>query len=327
MSTFRICSIGCGGMATAGHGPAFARYAASHAGTELASCCDLDEGRARRFAASFGFARAYTDAREMLRAERPDAVALIVPVQFTAAYAAALLEAGFPVIMEKPPGLNEREVSRIIEAAERSGTPHMVSFNRRHMPLVRAFRDMERGEAPRFLQYDFYRVGRTDPDFSTTAVHGIDTTRFLAGADYREVRLSYAPQPGFPAHVRNIFLDCTFASGASARISFCPVSGLLAERCTAHLDGAAIEGRFPVFRSFDLPGRVVRIDGGKLTEIRADDPADGAYFANGFYGENAAFFDAVREGRRPADTAQSGYQTVVIADAIRKNLERVTFPE
>lgn len=323
---FRICSIGCGGMSSSGHGPAFARYAAAHEDTLLAACCDLDAAKAHAYAQRFGFARYYTDIDEMLRRERPDAVALIVPVQLTAALSVKLLRAGFPVIMEKPPGLNAEETNRIIEAAAQSGTPHMVSFNRRHMPLVRAFREMEAGASPRHLQYDFYRVGRTDADFSTTAIHGIDTTRFLAGSDYSEVHLNYAPQSGYPDRVRNIYLDCTFVNGATARITFCPVSGLLAERCTAHMEDAAIEGRFPIFGSFDLPGRVVRIERGKITDIRAADPAEGAYYNNGFYGENAAFFDAIRAGFTPVDTAASGLQTVVIADAIRQGLETVVFP-
>ena len=36
----------------------------------------------------------------------------------------------------------------------------------------------------RHVHYEMTRVDRRDPDFSTTAIHGIDAVRFLAGSDY-----------------------------------------------------------------------------------------------------------------------------------------------
>ena len=43
---FKICAIGCGAMATTGHGPSFQRYAQEHPDVELAACCDLDAEKA-----------------------------------------------------------------------------------------------------------------------------------------------------------------------------------------------------------------------------------------------------------------------------------------
>ena len=79
----RLCLIGCGGMATHGHGPAFQKYAAENNQVYLAGCCDVDAVKAEEFRKRFGFARAYTDMDEMLRTEKPDAVSLIVPVPLT----------------------------------------------------------------------------------------------------------------------------------------------------------------------------------------------------------------------------------------------------
>ena len=39
------------------------------------------------------------------------------------------------------------------------------------------------------------RVERRDPDFSTTAIHGLDAVRYLAGADYAEARFRYRELP------------------------------------------------------------------------------------------------------------------------------------
>ncbi len=58
--SFRIGVIGCGAIAFAQHGPAYARYAAARPGTVLAGCSDLDPGRSAAFARQFGFSHAYT---------------------------------------------------------------------------------------------------------------------------------------------------------------------------------------------------------------------------------------------------------------------------
>ena len=39
------------------------------------------------------------------------------------------------------------------------------------------------------------RVDRRDPDFSVTAIHGIDAVRFLARSDYAHVRFRYQEHP------------------------------------------------------------------------------------------------------------------------------------
>ena len=43
---FKICLIGCGSVATSGHGPSLQKYVATHPDTLLAGCCDLDAAKA-----------------------------------------------------------------------------------------------------------------------------------------------------------------------------------------------------------------------------------------------------------------------------------------
>lgn len=93
--------------------------------------------------------------------------------------------------------------------------------------------DLPPGEL-QHLQYDFYRVGRTDADFSTTAIHGIDAARFLAGSAYSRIAFHYRELPELGPTTANILLDCTFVSGVTAQICFLPVSGAVIERATLH---------------------------------------------------------------------------------------------
>ena len=79
----KLCMIGCGEHARVAHGPSQARCVHEGRDLVLAGCCDLDATRAEAFRRDFGYARAFTDAVAMLDAERPDAVAVVVPVERT----------------------------------------------------------------------------------------------------------------------------------------------------------------------------------------------------------------------------------------------------
>ena len=317
---FKICSVGCGGMSTSGHGPSFRKYAAEREDTVLAACCDLDAGKAEIYREKFGFQKCYTDLETMLKTEKPDAVSLVVPVALTAQLSIKVMEMGFPVILEKPPGMDREQTLRMIEAAERTGVYNQVSFNRRHMPLVRRFKELRQGLEGQMWQYDFFRINRKDADFSTTSIHGIDTLKFLVGSDYKSVSFRYLPNPANPELVPVILLDCEFADGQAGRITFAAATGICAERCTMHGTNEMISAAFPYHGTkgaVDENGLITYVRGGDVI-CQEPGPAVESFVENGFYGENANFFDCVRNGIRPTDDIASGLQSVEIADCIRK---------
>lgn len=317
---FKICCIGCGDMATVGHGPAFRKYARENPEVLLSACCDLDADKAEQFQKTFGFSRAYTAVDQMLIREKPDAVSLMVPPEITELLTTKLLRAGIPVILEKPPGLDREQTMRLMEVAEQTGTPNQVAFNRRYMPMVQRFAQLRKGRKDLFWQYDFYRSNRKDADFSTTSIHGIDTMRFLAEKSYRRVDFHYIPNPQDSSLVPTIMLDCEFEDGAQGRITFVPASGICAERCTMHGTNEMIYAALPyhgINGSIDGPGRIVVTEKNQIV-FREEAPEEEFFISNGFYGENARFFDCIRSGVRPQDNIASGLQAVEIADCIRK---------
>lgn len=320
---FKICTVGCGGMANGGHGPAFRKYAQEREDTVLAGCCDLDAGKAELYREKFGFRKAYTDMAEMLKTEKPDAVSLVVPVPLTERLSIQVMEMGIPVILEKPPGMNREQTLRMMEVAERTKVFHQVSFNRRFMPIVRRFQQLQKDIPGQLWQYDFYRVNRTDPDFSTTAIHGIDTMKFLAGSDYASVHFRYWPNPANPELVPAITLECTFKDGQAGHITFAPATGFCAERCTMHGTNEMISLTMPFqgeSGSVDANGLITIARNGEVIHQEPGMQAE-LFVESGFYRENAHFFDCVRTGVRPVDDIASGLQTVEIADCIRKRKE------
>ena len=319
----RVCQIGCGEHARVAHGPSQARLARERAGLVLAGCCDLDARRAESFRRDFGYARGHGDPAAMLEAEKPDAVVVVVPVARTVAVGSLVLEQGIPLLLEKPPGETTAEVDRLVAASERSGrpVPHQVAFNRRYAPLVRELRRrIEAAHPLSHLHYEMARVERRDPDFSTTAIHGLDAVRYLAGCDYAHARFRYRELDELGRGVANILVDAVMASGATAQLAFTPVSGVLVERAAAHAHGHSLYLQVPIWGGVDSPGRLLHYEGGRLAEDVAGDrcgDGTGLFELGGFYRETAAFLDALAEGRSPSPGLRESRQSVEIAECIR----------
>lgn len=324
----RFCLIGCGEHGVSSHGPSLALYATSHPGLELAGCCDADGARAERFRERFRFARAYTDVEAMLDAERPDAVALVVPVSLTCPIGTRVLSRGIPLLLEKPPGETVSDVDRLAASAREGGrdghaVPHQVAFNRRYVPLVAMLRDrVERLPAAspvQHVRYEMVRVNRRDPDFSTTAIHAIDAVRFIAGSDFAEVRFRYQPLGGLGEGVANIFMDAILRSGATAHLSFCPVGGVVIERVQLHALDHTLLVEIPMWGGYDTPGRLVHLERAAVVEdVRGACGSDvPAVVLGGFYGEYEAFFDGLAAGRPLAPSLEGSRQSVEVAEAMR----------
>ena len=230
----------------------------------------------------------------MLDAERPDAVSLVVPVERTGELAGLILEWGFPLLLEKPPGRTVAEVDRMIAAA--GGIVHQVAFNRRFAPLVRELKRRldDVGSPLQHVRYEMARVDRRDPDFSTTAIHGVDTVRFLAGSDYAEVRFRYQPLAGVGPGVVNVFLDAVMESGVTAQLGFCPLAGVVVERATLHARDHTFELHLGIWDSVDAPVH------------------------GGFYGEYESFLVALREGRPPSPSLEEARQSVAVMECMRE---------
>lgn len=331
---FRIAVIGCGSISMGYHGPSYQKYAAEHEDTQLAACCDLDFDRGRLFCEKFGFNKAYTDWKEMLDWEKPDAVCLNVPPPLTPIFTIPILRMGYPLLLEKPPGLTEADVDEMIHVADETGTPNQVAFNRRYAPLVAHLRDiLVQRFTPEQIQhicYDFCRIGRTDADFSTTAIHGIDAARFIVNSDYAVVNFHYREFPRAGPSVANIFMDCTFRSGATAQLSFLPLSGAVIERAQVHALDRIYFLNTPIWMGFDFPGSLLVVEKGMIIERLDGSQAASAsedFILNGFYQENQAFFEDIRNGRKPAGDIRSGRQPVIIAQALRERRPQVVFDD
>jgi myo-inositol 2-dehydrogenase/D-chiro-inositol 1-dehydrogenase len=326
---FKIAVIGCGWVTMDCHGPAYARYATTHPGVELAACCDLDEHRAAAFAERFGVLHAYTHYQELLQTERPDAVCLNVPPAAMCSVGCAILEQGYPLLCEKPPGTSVEEVDRLIAAAQLSGAIHQAAFNRRFMPLVVELKSQLRlikqlSALPlQALEIVMARHRRLEPDFTTTAVHAVDLARYLLDSDYGIISFRFPTQEVCGQPVINYLLDGMMTSGAAVRLSIFPATGYNVERVSIYCADQAFE--LACSNGLDAPGWLRTYQENRLvTEISGAQLAGSqeSFILNGFYAEDAAFFDAVQAGRQPDNDLRSARQSVAIMQAMRERKEK-----
>jgi myo-inositol 2-dehydrogenase / D-chiro-inositol 1-dehydrogenase len=325
--SLKICTIGCGDHAFKVHGPSYKKYAEAYPDTEFTACCDLNPEAAERFQKTFGFKKYYTDMHKMLDVEKPDGVCIIVSEHSIGEISIAVMEKGYPVLLEKPPGCCLEEAKRMVDAAEKMGVINQVAFNRRYIPLIVKLKELIRlngGNGIQSIFYEFYRKRRYEKTFETTAIHGIDAVKHIVGSDYKHIRFTYQELPELGDGVINIYLDCTFGNGTVARLNFNPCTGVVVERATVNAYDNTYIVHTPIWGGYDSPGRLEHVKGGQLAALHKGEDlvSSGDMFeTNGFYNENVDFFENVRYGRKSCNDIKSGLQSVEIMQCITERRE------
>jgi UDP-N-acetylglucosamine 3-dehydrogenase len=180
----KVAVIGVGSM-----GRNHARVYSELAEAELVAVSDADSKLAQSVAEKFG-ARAYTDYRELLAQEKPDAVSIAVPTVLHEEVGLAALEAGAHVLMEKPIAATVEEGQRLIAKARIVGRQLMVGHIVRFNPAIQALKQkLAAGELGRIFQVFCRRAGPFPARIRDVGVvvdlapHDVDLMRFLTDAE------------------------------------------------------------------------------------------------------------------------------------------------
>ena len=171
-------------------------YKALKGRVEIVACCDINEEKAKSFAAEFDIPKYYTDCKDMLANEEIDLVSVCTWNSAHAPCTIAALEAGCSVICEKPMAMNADEALAMKAAADKSGKLLMVGFVRRHGDDARDAKDLvengDLGEVYYAKATYLRRCGCPGGWFGDKAfsgggplidlgVHVIDLTRYIMG--------------------------------------------------------------------------------------------------------------------------------------------------
>jgi predicted dehydrogenase len=294
--------------------------AMEQAGLTLAACCDRDLERAKQYQSDFGFERAYSDIEQMLAKEKPTAMCLVLPGELMCDAAVPLLERGYSVLMEKPPGKSSAELRRLIAAADKGGGLHLVGFNRRFMSVMSQAREILERQAPdplpRQFYYEMLRTGRREPDFSETAVHAFDAALFLARSPFQQAALSYHELPGQGPGVANYAIDVTCVSGDRIHFDIQPVCGLVRERVAIHRLNQSVFLRLPIGAEDHFSSSLSVWENNRETfrlDVEGEDESD----LLGFRAETVSFLKSVGAKRPTVTSLQDCRQQVRLMEAMR----------
>jgi predicted dehydrogenase len=131
----RTAVVGAGIVSRNNHLPALER----NPRTELSAVCDLDRDAAREAADEHG-CTAFVDPDRLLESEPLDWVHVATPVQTHADLTVRALEAGVPVLVQKPAATTVADLEEMRGVADDTGVPFSVVHNWLYYPVIRGVR-------------------------------------------------------------------------------------------------------------------------------------------------------------------------------------------
>lgn len=190
MAQFRALLVGAGNM-----GKAWGRNLKECEQTEVVGWVDIREDAATKAAEDLEFAGIHTGTElgKALAEVKPDFVVDVTIPEAHRDVTIEALEAGYPVIGEKPMADSMQHARQMVAASERSGKLYMVSQSRRYNAQLAAYRRLIEHQIgqPGILNSDFYigahfggfRDEMQSPLLLDMAIHTLDAARYLSGAD------------------------------------------------------------------------------------------------------------------------------------------------
>jgi len=156
MKQINVGLIGCGFMGRT-HSNAYRRvgnFFDLEYQPVLKAVCDIDEARAKAFAAKWGYESHETDWRKLIARKDIDLVDIPAPNDLHKDIAIAAAKAGKIILCEKPLARNGPEALKMVEAVEKAGVPNLVSFNYRRIPAVTLAKQLiDEGRLGRIFHY------------------------------------------------------------------------------------------------------------------------------------------------------------------------------
>ena len=310
MQPLRIAVIGVGHL-----GQHHARLLSAMDGVELVGVVDTKPGRAQEIAAKYS-TTAFTDASQLPRSV--DAVSIASPTTTHVEIALPFVEAGVPVLVEKPIARSLDDADRLLDAAAQRGTIVATGHTERFNPAVA--KALPLLAEPRFVE--IHRLG-TFPERSLDIdvifdlmIHDLDLLLAMARSEVVSIEAVGVNVLTSRVDIANARLR--FASGCIANVTASRISRDRVRKARffqkdsyVSIDYAAQE--VDVYRLVARNGRPT-IEGGRL-EVINEEPLKR---------ELEDFVDAVRTQRRPGVTGLEGRDALElatrVADAIDANL-------
>ena len=187
----KVIQVGIGGM-----GNAWLRAVLASPVVDYAGFVEVSEKVAAEQVEKYGLdgSRIYKSLEEALQAVAADGVINVTPPQFHKAVSITALEAGIPVLSEKPLADTRATAQDIVDTANRTGVLHMVTQNYRYKPPIQTLKKaLHSGVAGEIgaVHVEFFkgphfggfREEMAYPLIIDMSIHHFDLMRFFLGSD------------------------------------------------------------------------------------------------------------------------------------------------
>jgi predicted dehydrogenase len=299
----RVAVVGVGHV-----GRHHARILASHEGVELVGVVDTNRTRADEIAFA-NRTQPAVDYREMLG--QVDAVTLAVPTELHAAIAVPFLNAGVPVLVEKPIARSLAEADAMIEASRQAGVALAVGHTERFNPAVAVAREFVTD--PRFIEV--HRLG-TFPERSLDIdvvfdlmIHDLDIVLSFVRSEVVSIDAVGVPVVTGQFDIANArirFGSGCIANVTASRISRDRVRKIRFFQRHVYLSIDYTAQKLEVWRLVKGSSPMPTIEGGDV-RVESEEPLKR---------ELLDFIDAVSRGRAPLVTGEDGRRALALAQAI-----------
>jgi predicted dehydrogenase len=299
----RLAVIGVGHL-----GRHHARILSTLPGVRLTAVVDTNRSRAEEIAQSAG-ARAFFDARDVVGSV--DAVTIAAPTERHLEIALPFLDAGVPVLVEKPMARGLDEADAMIAAAAQRGVALAVGHTERFNPAVETARPLVTD--PRFIEV--HRLG-TFPERSLDIdvvldlmIHDLDVVLSLVRADVESIEAVGVPVLTGRVDIANArvkFTNGCIANLTASRISRDRVRKIRFFQPAAYVSIDYAAQKIEMWRLTAGNGRMPAIDGGEVP-VAGDEPLKR---------ELEDFVAAVVSGRPPAVDGHQGRRALALASQI-----------
>lgn len=212
---------------------------------ELTAVCDLSPEAREETKAEFGIPSEYDDIDQMFDREELDAVFVTPTAHLNGKLALPGIERGIHTMVEKPPGLTVDETQVLKDAADKSGAKVLVGWNRRFHPVVTQARKtiLDHGPITQLVGEFHKSISQQttsgafpemmhDQLLLETPIHAIDTVRFLADSDIKEVHSIVRRSMSKYRDVHAALVE--FENGVVAQLTHNYTTGARLERYEVH---------------------------------------------------------------------------------------------
>lgn len=285
-------------------------------GARVVAVMDIDQERANAAAAACDGARVYADAGDLIADPAVDAVLIASTDRTHADFTSACIEAGKPVLCEKPLATTVADAERILRAELGAGrrlaqVGFMREYDQAHKDVYQLLHGGVIGAALKFrsvhINPRFIRELTIDSVITNSLIHDIHSARWIMGEEIRSAYVQWAPvDPARPRSARLADIQVIFESGAIGSLEYNGDSGYGYE-VTVEVTGET--GRV---ETASHPSPSLRQSG---TASRAITPNWPQRFAQAYIDEAQAWINAIRRNEATGPSVWDGYMSLVVADA------------